>query len=524
MRTAWIATSLVTAATLIFSIANLTWTVREGVSPLSANSEFFAYSWVYAVRWAHGERHVFQPHSQMLFAIYGLIDWLFAMTSGGAVRIISGWRTIALLWPNLIVIASVALIVGTTDRRNPVLDTLICLGLYIVVVQLSLSDQALNSLAYHSLAVPVGLGALPLWAHYRTEDSKPTRFYVGLCAYTVVCALSKPTFLAFALPFYVMEMVRAFSLRDARLALRTILCGALGLAIFVFLLYLIARNFEGLRYQLDKTYEFMRGQANWYDSVKGATPFHWYKNYVIDVMGWLPSTLIITILLLAALTKRADIIAGTCVGLLASMFCLYNRSQLHGEPEFLTMLLATTIGIFRLSGLPRLTLIAPQRVITPVAVTASVALSLWTFVAPPKPKLAGFASFMSDFDKASIPILFGAAGTRTLALQIYPVVFYGVADAWCRGSSDIFGGKQSRLLDAAVGTFACMHGMTDSKVDLDSFDRVVFPKEKIKSLDDTRRSMAPAFGDVMQRLRSCETLDGNNPTFDIVACGIAARQ
>jgi hypothetical protein len=100
-----IALALLIVATVYYSISDLLWTVRAGVPPLSANSEFFAYTWIYGVRWGAGE-HIIFPHSHLIFPVFALINRVFDMTSGNADQIIAGWRRISLIWPVLLNAAS----------------------------------------------------------------------------------------------------------------------------------------------------------------------------------------------------------------------------------------------------------------------------------------------------------------------------------------------------------------------------------------------------------------------------------
>src|ERR1700704_1401280 len=95
---------------------------------------------------------------------------------------------------------------------------------------------------------------------------------------------------------------------------------------------------------------------------------------------------------------------------------------------------------------------------------------------PPRMLLPGFAEFMGQFDAITIPNLFEQPqSVRTIALQIYPVVFYGVGDAWCRGSNDIFGLQPySTLLDSAFGNMTCMSDVENPRIDIASYNRVMF--------------------------------------------------
>lgn len=513
----WIAVSLVVIATVLFSISNLLWTVREGIEPLSANSEFFAYSWIYAIRWGAGEQHVFMPHSHLIFPVYAAINNLFAMTSGGTAHVLAGWHRISTIWPVVLTLASVALIFGTMDRRAPVGDALISGTLYLVAVPLFLSDHALNSLSYHSLAIPLALGALPLWRTYDDHEQPQWRFYILLGIYTAACALGKPTFLAFAVPLYAMEVVRA--VRTRRVG-GILLAGILSVAIYVLWMLAFCGGLEGLTYQISKTYEYMTSQSGMYDAAKGATPFHWYASYVVGVMGPLPSLMIAAIAGLVWLCRdRTMIIAGSCAGVASAIFCLYARSQLHAQPEFIALLLTLVVGAMRLANIPEIVERRAAGFIPPVAAIAALSLVVGTITSPPEMKMKGFAEFMGQFDAVTVPNLFDQPqSVRTIALQIYPIVFYGVGDAWCRGSMDIVDDVHSPLFDRAFGNMTCMDRIENPSVDISSYNRAMFPKEAKTSLEVATTAIAKQFPHVAARFDGCRQINANIPTFDLVEC------
>ncbi|MHC2384353.1 hypothetical protein [Bradyrhizobium liaoningense] len=517
----WSAVVLIVAATALFSTSNLLWTVREGVTPLSANSEFFAYSWVYGVRWGHGERHIFQPHSQLLFTIYALIDWAFSMTSGGTDRIVDGWRRISLIWPIVLTVASFGLLFGTVNRQAPIPDAILSAVIYLVAVPLFLTEHALNSLSYHSLAIVLALAALPLWRHYLTPVRPPSHFYFWLGVYAAVCAFSKPTFLAFSAPFYMMEVCRSIRDRSGTIFLRTLAAAVVALTCYFVWMLLLCRGFEGLTYQLSKTYEFMRSQSGMYADAKGVTPLHWYAGYVIGVMGPLPSVLIVVAAGLVPLCRdRLIITIGVCTGIVCALFCLYVRTQLHGQPEFIGLLMTLVVGILRVAKVPEKIEEHAASFVAPMAGVGAFALTGYTLVSPPEMKLRDFSVFMAKFDKVIVPNLFEQPqSVRTIALQIYPVVFYGVGDAWCRGSTDIFGIQPySRLLDKAFGNLTCMHNIENPAIDISSYNRVIFPKEADSSIEVALSTMKTNFPDVLKRMTGCRSVEGDIPRFEVVEC------
>jgi hypothetical protein len=142
--------------------------------------------------------------------------------------------------------------------------------LFTISVPLFLTDHALNSLSYHSLSVPLALTALPLWNYFTPNEATPPRsFYVMLGLYSAVCALGKPTFLAFAAPFYVMEVFRAFQNRNI---VELIIAGSSATIFYLAWILAFSRSIAGVVEHFTTMLTFMRSQANWYDVEKGATP------------------------------------------------------------------------------------------------------------------------------------------------------------------------------------------------------------------------------------------------------------
>jgi hypothetical protein len=520
----WTAVALVVAATSFYSISTLLWTVRAGVPQLSANSEFFAYSWIYGIRWGAGELHVFQPHSQLILPIYGFLDHVFSMTTGDADHILTGWRRISLIWPIVLAVVGLILLFATIDRKAALFDVVFSAAIYLLAVPLFLSDHALNSLSYHSLAVPLALAALPLWRYYNLGLAEPPlSFYALLGTYTAISALGKPTFLAFATPFYAMELMRSF--RTWRVG-GLLLAGIFAVGVYMLWMFVYCRSIEGLIYQFSKTYEFMRGQANWYDVEKGATPFNWYAGYVIGKMGPLPTALTIIAFAVAFFRRdRAMLIFGILTAIASAMFCLYQRSQLHAQPEFIGLLMTVAIASFRATGIAgklQDQLSAFVNRAAPALVSAgAVSLIAWTIAFPPQMLLHGFAEFMGQYDAAVIPNLFEKPqNVRTIALQIYPVVFWGSGDAWCRGSVDIFGGKHSPLLDNAFGNLTCMQNQENPEVDIGLYNRAMFPKETKTSMDEALASITKNYPHVAARFVGCHKIVADVPTFEIVECGL----
>jgi hypothetical protein len=161
----------------------------------------------------------------------------------------------------------------------------------------------------------------------------------------------------------------------------------------------------------------------------------------------------------------------------------------------------------------------------PIVAVVSIAMMAWTVAFPPQMLLHGFAEFMGQFDAVAIPALFEQPKTiRTIALQNYPLVFWGVGDAWCRGSMDVFGAQRSDLLDKAFGNLTCMVDRENPSIDLSTYNRVVFPGLLTTSLEGTIATMAQHFPNVAARFVNCHTITANIPTYNLNECELRLSQ
>jgi hypothetical protein len=505
------------AAAAVLAIWPLLWTVREGVPPLSANSEFFAYSWIYGIRWGAGET-VFMPHSQLLFPIYALINHLFGMTTGNAADIIAGWHRIALIWPIVLMVVSLVLIFSTVDREKPVLDSIFSAVIFVCAIPLFLSEYALASLSYHSIAIPLALASLPLWRHYRSADTQPSmNFYIAIGIYTAICALGKPTFIAFAAPFFAMEFLRSVQARNFS---GPLLAGLVAVAAYLVALLLFYGNIEGVRYHFSESYEFMRSQANWYDAEKGATPLHWFFGYVIWKMGPLPSILMaISLIASFARRDRLMILVGAIAAIAGALFVLYQRSQVHAHAEFVALLATTAISSIRCSGVLNLRFQAA----TAATILLTCALLVHTVMHLPDQAERGFTRFMGLHDKLVVHAIFEpSSGVRTIVLEDYPHVFWGVVDAWCRGSGNIFDATRSTLLDKAFGNVACLVNHDSPTVDITSYTKAVFILESKTPLLDVISRISKAFPGVGRHFEACDPVGPEQSGLQLVACQLTS--
>ena len=524
----WLIPITVAAATTILSLSALFWVKRNGLNPLMSHSEFFAYSWMYGIRWGAGE-DVFLPHSQLLFPIFALIDRAFNLTSGSPRHIIEGWSQVSFYWPVFVMLAALSAVFMTIDRRRPLLDTIFSSFIFIVSFPLFLEDAALFSTSYHSLSIPLALAGLMFWKEYLDDPARSfrIRFFVVLGAYAALCALGKPTFVVFAIPFFAMETIKAIQARTLRSFAKVAL--AVSVAAFTYLAAIIAFYHHGItgvteHFAWSKIYVI--SQYHWYDAAKGATPIHWYFGYVIGVMGWLPTLLILASLVLASLSEhRRILLTGVISGYACALFCLYSRSQLHGHPEFIAAAAAIVIGAFRCSIVPGIIQRWLDARYLGAAFHVVIGISTACIFSLVYPLDLRGHDFMVQLAKYEAPItdtLFQERkDVRTVAMMIYPNILNGSADAWCRGGSNIFNSIRSDFVDSIFENAVCADRGQSPNRDYAKFNNALFVRNRTSSLDETISVLRAAFPLIVNRFNNCHEIDGVLPDHSsLIECGL----
>ena len=488
----------------ILSLSALFWTVREKILPLSANSEFFAFSWIYALRWGAGE-NVFQPHSQLTLPIFSFINKSLRMTEGSPEQIIAGWHSVAFYWPLALMVLSLAILFSTTSREYRLTDTIFSSAVYMASVPLFLTDFAIGSMAYHSLAIPLALASLPFCNFYKArERTFPITFYAMLGIYAAVCVLGKPTFGAFAAPLFVMELIKSIRRKNF---IGIIVAASVAIGFYLGWLFLFYGSLAGVAGHFSWSLYFMQSQSDMYDNEKGATPLHWYAGYVVGKMGPLPSILIAgSILLVFTRKDRATVLVGVVSAIGCALFCLYARSQLHAESEFMALLATTTIAAFRCSSLPALLDEKMRSRICAYAIAAA-AVALLILDYPLQTIKREHTEIMAEYDAIVVPWLFQQPkDVRTVALMIHPNVLWGVADAWCRGESNIFNFDRSDFLDKKFGNVTCLLRQEIPGSDLTKYNHAIFVKPANKTEAENMSYLSEAFPITSKRLRNCQPI------------------
>jgi hypothetical protein len=533
----WIVAIGVAAATAILSLSAFFWMMRLGLSPLGPHTEFFAYSWIYAIRWGAGEQ-VFLPHSQILVATFALINWALDLSRGSPRAIVDGWAAVSFWWPLFLMSTSLAILYASMARRGLLANAAFSSLVFIAAVPLYLDDSPLLSTSYHSLAIPLALLGLLFWKQYAVDAARnmPVVFFVLLGLYTATCALGKPTFVAFAAPFFAMEALKALRARSTVTAGRIAL--AAGIAVLVYAAAIVAfyhQGFGGLPLHLAQSEMFMTSQYHWYDAAKGQTPVHWYFGYVIGVMGWLPTALLVASFIFATLGNRPMIVVtGVAAGFLAALCCLYFRSQFHAHPEFIAAAATATIGAFRCAGFTaigrRIKIAGLELALQLANGLAAIAALLLLYPVNPGVlyplKSSGHDSIvqLSKFDPPILDALFPDGGTvHTLVVMNHPDIFPGSADAWCRGGTLIFYRTRSAYIDRLFPDIACANYLQAPTTDLKPFHRVVFLQRAGSSQDGAIADLVAAFPQASGRLRDCRRATPELPdTSFILQCELAA--
>jgi hypothetical protein len=182
---------------------------------LSSNSEFFAYSWIYGVRWGLGD-FIFQPHSQLLYPIYSIVNTFFSISVGDMSSIIYKWHKVSFYWPIIIMLMSLIIFYTSSDSKNISIKILLFTLIFVVLFSFGLGGAVLSSMSYHVISIPIGLISLYFYNFYIREKSinRNKYYYSFLGLYAAVCVLAKPTFIAFAIPIYMIEISLMLRYKD----------------------------------------------------------------------------------------------------------------------------------------------------------------------------------------------------------------------------------------------------------------------------------------------------------------------
>jgi hypothetical protein len=271
-------------------------------------------------------------------------------------------------------------------------------------------------------------------------------------------------------------------------------------------LFLFYGSLAGVADHFSWSLYFMQSQAGWYDNEKGATPFDWYAGYVVGKMGLLPTILIVASILLALTRKdRFTLLIGIISAIGCALFCLHARSQIHAQPEFMALVATTTIAAFRCSGFPALLDEKLRSRIYAYAV-AAVAVVLLVVKYPLPTIQHGHTATMAEYDAIVVPALFQQpAAVRTIALMNYPNVFWGVADAWCRGSGNIFNANRSDLLNKKFGNVTCLLNQ-ESLADLSGYNHALLVKPVNVTNAKNLADLSVAFPATNKRLKNCHSI------------------
>lgn len=470
----------------------------------SPTAEFFAFSWVYGLRLHASEAVPFQPHSQLLYPIFDFLNRTLKLSVGSPEEIFHNWNLVAYVYTAVLIAASTLLITWYT-RRESTTTRIVCLLLYFVLGPYYLSDIALFSMSYHSAAIPLALSSLFIWRMYPIgleNRGGQTRRRITLLIYTAACVLTKPTFVAFAIPLWALEVIlptgssadnrveHNFILKSVIFRLAPIF--AYGIAtVFAYILYLGAYtgSVAGIEAHLKDLLYFASSQANMYDNEKLATPVQWFMSYVLVKMEYITLIPFLIMLLFLILTRKFRVFFAIISGLLAALFFLYSRSYIHAHPEFIAYLLVVSVVQIKQIFREAVVVSAIQRFGKPMFAWIIAALIAYSLL-PLSGRHTDYSRQKTIDDQKVRKVVFDdrIIGVRTLALSKYPQVLYGAVDAICRGGSNIFFEFRSAAIDAIFadgkgGGFTCFGLGVYPGFIADNTLRIVFRIERDEGLE-----------------------------------------
>ena len=463
---------------------------------------------------------MFLPHSQLILPVFALINAAFDLTAGTPQQIIDGWNAVSFYWPVAMTTAAVAILFATSTK-NAGVEAAITGILFVVAVPMALDGSTLLSTSYHSLAIPLAIGGLLLWPRFAHRPG--FAYHLGLGLYAAACVLSKPTFGAFAVPFFAMSLLDAARHRDARQAGLVAIAGITALLVYLASIVAFYRHgLHGLVEHYDYSKLYVTSQYHWYDGAKGLSVLHWYLNYVTREMGHLPTALIAIALAGACSSpRRASLLTGVTAGIAAALFCLYARSQLHGHAEFLAFLFATAVGALRSSG----AIARASQGIEPWlgrqglnAAAIALALAYLTTIYPLTPRDTKFAVEIEPLVAPTTSAILESPGA--IAITIHPDIFFGPIDAWCRAGGNIFDYRRSPFFDALFPGVACALNHQPPDNNYSGFTSVIFMRSAAAGLSDTHAALLRSFPSLMSRASGCRTIAALPDRSAIVRCNL----
>jgi hypothetical protein len=401
---------------------------------------------------------------------------------------------------------------------------------FVVAVPFSLSELSLFSMSYHSIAVPLAFLALPLWNSYarciQKEAPLSPQFCFLLAGYFAICALAKPTFMAYGIPFFATELVRSAKLKMPTVLIRAAVAGCIAITFYLLFLLYFYRSIDGIFGHFKNSSLFMTSQANWYDNAKGSNWLDWYVHYVVGVVG--PFAAVgSAFILLCALTPKLNrlITFATMTGLLSALFFLYHRSQAHAHPEFISYVAVLMIVDFRHGGIQdvfeKLALRSAWEKSSRLAAIFLSFGSLYLFF-PFALNAKGWAMAMVANNNQIIPVAFSDNKlAKSILVSIYPDVLFGVTDAICRGGGNIFDGNRSRVLEQQFGNFTCLTDKRQKLDDVSRFNYIVFRKEiNDANMNAAAERIQQEFPQLSHRIENCRLVGRFSDNAEIAQCTV----
>jgi len=477
-----------------------------GIKPLSGGSESFAYGWVYAIRWLNNE-YAFQPHSQPLFVIYSVIYKLFSINEYKGWELFEKWRVINYYWTILLSFISIFLIYY--HKKNNLFEIIVFYFLYYFLITLQLGDDTLNSMSYHSISIPVALASLIIYQKLLKDKNyakKSSFFYLSF--YTAICALFKPTFIAFAAPLYALILSdgKYFELKKNFLnSSRTLIFSLIIYLSFLLLFYKF--NFTNFFSHFYDTAYFMYSQKDWYDHEKGNNIFFWIYNFVYKRMGLLPFLIYIMIFVNIffnekIVTKKKKLFL-FCTCLFSPLFFLYHRSYTLAFPEFYAALLSMSIFTFNGSIIKHKIEYSLRKINILYQSIFLIFFTIILLIMAINSKMAHGFNYQKNMVRTDKVLKnFDLKNNeRIIFLSGYPEVFLGSIDALCRGTHNVFGGKRSMLYDDKWEN-VCFHlNETREEINLDLYKKIILIGTKY---DEALNKAKQNFPKTMEKSENCK--------------------
>ncbi len=309
----------------------------------ATSSECTAYTFLYGLRWVSADSVApFQPHSQLLYWLYGPLAKLINFAARGDVSFFNYIDKLTVLMAMAYAVGAASLLY--MSRRSEVailriLFLLLIIDHYFIVI----SFVGALCASYPGVAVVAAMAALPLW-QMTTDAPGGRRTALLTGAYVGLIFCIKFTFIVFAVPLLIVFSARNAT-RPLRLAIAFLAAALTILAIFLPFYHTV----DSIATYAGSVSDLITSQMGWYPVDE---PFgRWL---LADAAGALPGGIVpifavsmVALLPVVIRHRRVLVWASLLGGFLLASWLFYNHAYQGMYSEYSASTILDTIVLYR---------------------------------------------------------------------------------------------------------------------------------------------------------------------------------